>query len=94
MCRTKKRVYTLKAFVPETGEYINEEFNRVIDMCNKYSGLLNLTVRRTDGIRAQTKHARKHYKHIRIFEQIILEKPKSILASENTASELCTINTV
>ena len=50
MCRTKKRVYTLKAFVPETGEYINEEFNRVIDMCNKYSELLNLTVRRTDGV--------------------------------------------
>ena len=91
MCRTKKRVYTLKAFVPETGDYINEKFNRVIDMCNKYGELLNLTVRRTDGIRAQTKHARKHYKHIRIFEQIILQKPKSIAS---TASDLCTINTV
>jgi hypothetical protein len=91
MCRTKKRVYTLKAFVPETGEYINEEFNRVIDMCNKYGELLNLTVRRTDGIRAQTKHACKHYKHIRIFEQIILEKPKSI---SSAASDLSTINTV
>ena len=91
MCRTKKRVYTLKAFVPETGEYINEEFNRVIDMCNKYGELLNLTVRRTDGIRAQTKHARKHYKHIRIFEQIILEKPKSI---SSAASDLSPINTV
>ena len=91
MCRTKKRVYTLKAFVPDTGEYINEEFNRVIDMCIKYGELLNLTVRRTDGIRAQTKHARKHYKNIRIFEQIILEKPKSIAS---TASDLSTINTV
>lgn len=91
MCRTKKRVYTLKAFVPETGEYINEEFTRVIDMCNKYSELLNLTVRRTDGIRAQTKHARKHYKHIRIFEQIILQKPKSIASA---ASDLSPINTV
>jgi len=91
MCRTKKRVYTLKAFVPETGDYINEKFNRVIDMCNKYGELLNLTVRRTDGIRAQTKHARKHYKHIRIFEQIILQKPKSIASA---ASDLSTINTV
>ena len=91
MCRTKKRVYTLKAFVPETGDYINEKFNRVIDMCNKYGELLNLTVRRTDGIRAQTKHARKHYKHIRIFEQIILEKPKSI---SSAASDLSPINTV
>ena len=91
MCRTKKRVYTLKAFVPETGDYINEEFIRVIDICNKYGELLNLTVRRTDGIRAQTKHARKHYKHIRIFEQIILQKPKSIASA---ASDLSTINTV
>ena len=91
MCRTKKRVYTLKAFVPETGDYINEKFNRVIDMCNKYGELLNLTVRRTDGIRTQTKHARKHYKHIRIFEQIILQKPKSIASA---ASDLSTINTV
>ena len=77
MCRTKKRVYTLKAIIPETGELVNQDFTRVIDMVNEYRDTLGLTVRRSDGIRAQTKHARKHYANIRIFEAIVLDNPIS-----------------
>jgi hypothetical protein len=75
MCRTKKRVYSLRAITP-AGDVINEEFPRLIDMIEKYGEVLNLTIRRAIGIRKQLKYSKKHFPHIRIIETVVEPPPK------------------
>jgi len=76
MCRTKKRVYSLRAITP-AGDVINEEFTRLCDMIDKYGEVLNLTIRRAIGIRKQLKYSKKHFPHIRIIETVV-EPPQKI----------------
>lgn len=75
MCRTKKRVYSLRAITP-AGDVINEEFTRLSDMIDKYGEVLNLTIRRAIGIRKQLKYSKKHFPHIRIIETVVVPPPK------------------
>jgi hypothetical protein len=75
MCRTKKRVYSLRAITP-AGDVINEEFPRLCDMIDKYGEVLNLTIRRAIGVRKQLKYSKKHFPHIRIVEIEVVPPPK------------------
>lgn len=75
MCRTKKRIYTLRAITP-AGEVIDEDFSRICDMIDKYGDVLNLTIRRAIGIRKQLKYSKKHFPHIRILETVVEPPPK------------------